>query len=337
MPGSSRQIGAARKYGASSLAYSTLDPRLEMTQVAGIDGYLAYKRAGKTLFGIYGPVCHPDNAPRLVDEFRRRAKDEGCRSAFFGATGEMAAALEGMGFTKHRAARDSWIDISEFSTRGNRMMNVRRGYNRARNVGLRWSEYTPGEKRKKTVEKECDIISRQWIKEKGGLELQFILGQADWSNPGDRRFFIARSERRIEGFLVYHPVYNEDSWYLDMSRRRTDSPNGTMDFLMVGTLGMFREEGARKLYMGMIPDLTFPDGLEKTNVVTRRVVKALVHRAEFFYPVTSETFFKQKYQPTWEDLYLCIEGKVNLGLLNDLLKAFQPKGVLGILGSKMWG
>jgi phosphatidylglycerol lysyltransferase len=215
------------------------------------------------------------------------------------------------------------------------MMNVRRGYNHARNVGMSWWEYRPGEERDRELEEECDDISKEWLDAKGGLEIQFILGRADWDNPGERRFFMARSPRGVEGFLIYHPAYNMDGWYLDMSRRRMDSPNGTMDFLLLESLAAFREEGARRLYMGMIPDLTFPDELERSGPIFRKVVKTLAKQAELFYPVRSETFFKQKYNPVWEDLYLCTGEEMSMGLLHDLLKAFRPEGVLGIMGKKI--
>jgi phosphatidylglycerol lysyltransferase len=310
---------------------------MEVLTAPDIKGYVAYKRSGKTLIALYGPVCRPEDAPSLVAAFADHARRLRCRTAYFGADGVMAAILEGQEYDKFRAARDSVIDLKDFTIKGNRMMNVRRGYNHARNVGLQWSEYDPREGRDHDLEGECQRISLEWLKEKGGLEIDFILGRLDWDVPGDRRFFTARSEGRVEGILVYHPAYNLDGWYLDLSRRRTSSPNGTMDFLTVQTIRKFRKEGSRRLYMGMIPDLTFPEGLNGAGPVVKGVVKALSKRAEFFYPVRTETFYKNKYQPTWNDLYLCIRGEMTLGILYDMLKAFQPGGIMGMLGRKMKG
>ena len=330
-------LPVARRHGNSSLAYSTLDPRLERLTSDGIEGYVAYKRSGKSLIAVFGPVCAAHDVRALVERFREAALSDGCRTTFFGASEDMAAKLRELGYTGYRAARDSRVELEEFSTRGNRMLNVRRGYNHARNVGITWSEYTPGDARDPGLEAACDGISSGWIEDKGGLEIQFILGRADWDDPGERRFFVARSKERVEGFLVYHPVFHERAWYLDMSRRRSDSPNGTMDFLLVESLKLFQEEGAQGAYLGMIPDLSFPEGLNDAGPVLRGVLKALAKRAELFYPVRTETFFKEKYKPVWDDLYFCVEEKISLSQLHDLLKAFQPAGVRGMLGKKLLG
>ena len=110
-----------------------------------------------------------------------------------------------------------------------------------------------------------------------------------------------------------------------------------MDFLLVETLNLLRSEGAEKVYLGMIPDLDFPKELKDTGPAVRTMVKAFARRAELFYPVRTETFFKKKYQPVWEDLYLCVDRRITMGILHDLLKAFQPAGVRGIVGKKLFG
>ena len=89
-----------------------------------------------------------------------------------------------------------------------------------------------------------------------------------------------------------------------------------------------------KVWTCSIPG-TFPTELDSSGPVFRKVVAALAGQAELFYPVKSETFFKQKYNPTWEELYFCANEDMSLGLLHDLLKAFQPKGILGMLGRSL--
>jgi lysylphosphatidylglycerol synthetase-like protein (DUF2156 family) len=337
MSGAPDQLPAARRHGASALAYATLDPRLDIHTVDGIDGYIAYKRSGKTMVAVCSPVCAPEDHDALVDSFREDGKRRRCRTAFFGATAPLAAPLERLGYRRYRAARDSWVDLEDFTTRGNRMLNVRRGYNHARNIGMTWEEYLPWAGRDKELEGTCDGISREWLEDKGGLELQFILGQADWDVPGERRFFIARTKERVDGFLVYHPVFHEKAWYLDMSRRRNDAPNGAMDFLLVETMKLFRSEGAEKVYMGMIPELDFHRELNGSGPAVRTMVRAFASQSELFYPVKTETFFKKKFQPVWEDLYLCVDRRITMSILHDLLKAFQPAGMRGIIGKKLFG
>lgn len=329
------RMDIARKYGRSSLSYITLDRRNEVLTLDGVEGYVAHRRSGKTQVGMGGPVCSGKDEKVMIEAFRSMCKENGTRPVFFGSTKSQKRTLSGLGFECIVAARDSRVDLKKFSTRGNRMLNVRRGYNHARNVGLRWEEYRPARKRDAKVERECDAISDEWLEDKGGLELEFIVGRTDWDFAGERRFFIARSDRRVEGFLTYHPVYGRNSWYLDLSRRRMDSPNGTMDYLVVESMRMFKEEGSPFCYLGMIPELNFPRQLETSGPVIKSVIKGLIDQAEFFYPASSERFFKDKYGPVWDDLYLCMDGSLSIGFIHDMIKVFQPAGVRGMMGRKV--
>ncbi len=344
MNASSDASSLVKDHGHASLSYATLDRRLERFYMEGaereggaegperLEGFIGYRRSGKTLLALSDPICAPENVPSLLDGFKTFGQDQRKRTAFFAATNRFAKEFTDAGYEGVRVARDAVVNVERFTIRGNRMENVRRGYNHARNVGMEIFEYRPGEGRDQSVEKSCTSISEEWLKEKRRPELEFILGRLDWHAPGDRRFFIARSKRGVEGFMVFHPV-SSSGWYMDMSRRRVDAPNGTTDFLLVNSLNAFQEEGARRLYMGMVPNTDFPKELGNAGAATKAALRFLAKRFDRFYPVRSEVFFKKKYRPVWEDLFLYTDSKVTFGLMYDVFKIFQPRGFTGLLMS----
>ena len=319
--------GLLRRYGTSSLSYSTVAPRLSIYTHEGVEGYVAFKRSGKTLLALGDPVCAEGDVKGLVEGFIAHGSSLGARPVLFAATGRYSQQYKELGLRGLRVARDSVLDVTRFTLKGNRMMNVRRGYNRANNVGLQFMEYKPQEVRDRDLEEQCIEISKHWLKGKGMPELDFILWRLDWDAVGDRRFFVAMTEERVEGFLAFEPVYPRD-WYMDMSRRRDDSPNGTTDFLVVNSIEAFRGEGCERLYLGMVPNLDFTDEVKDSGAFTIWVLGFISRHFDRFYPASSESFFKNKYRPVWEDLYLYLDGPVTLALMRDVFKACQPKGLI---------
>jgi len=335
MPVDEEARNAARAYGQSSLSYSTLDPRLKRFTLPDKVGYVAYARTRKTLVALTGPVCADGDVGEFIDGFKALGEDEGLRTAFFGVGEGNAEAYQERGYHRLQVARDSVLDLGSFTTQGNRMENVRRGYNRAKNEGLQAEEYRPLEERDHLLEEECHVISNEWLHSRGTPELEFVIGRLDWDEPGDRRFFVARSERGLEAFLVMHPVYAKQGWYLDMSRRRSSSPNGTIDFLQVNAIETLKNEGARLLYLGMIPHIDAADELKGVGGVQKWALRFIARHFDFFYPASSETFFKDKYRPAWEPLYMYTSAPATFGLFHDIFKLFLPGGTLGILKWKL--
>jgi len=293
----------------------------------GIEGYVAFKRCRKHLVALAEPICAPEDVSALLKGFKDFGSHEGRVVAFFGATDRHLPAFEAEGYEIYKAAEDSVVILSEFTLQGNKMENVRGGYNRARNAGLEMMEYHPAKCRDEELEAECSMISREWLREKKKPELEFVLGQLDWDVPGDRRFFIAKKNERMEGFLTYHPIYRS-GWYLDLSRRRMEAPNGTMDFLIAESMIKFQEEGENAVYLGLSLYMGFARELENASRLTKLAMRLGTPHFHRLYPVESQRFFKEKYGPRWEELYLCTSDRFTLSLFRDVLDAFQPKGVM---------
>lgn len=324
------KLDIVRKYGNCSLAYATLDTRLEHFTPKGLEGYIAFKRGKKNLIALSEPVCPLENIKPLINGFKALGRKEGLGTAFFATAKRHIPSFRRNGYRVCKIAEDSIVNVEKFTLRGNKMQNARRGYNRAKNANLEAMEYSPKEARDMGLEEECQKISREWLRNKKKPELEFVLGRLDWNEPGDRRFFIARSKDRIEGFLTFHPIYGV-GWYMDLSRYRNDAPNGTTDFLICESLMKFKTAGDKAVYLGFSPYLDFVRELKDTRFLTKWIIHISTRHFHHFYPVESQRFFKEKYNPRWDWLYLCSSNRITLSLFRDILIAFQPQGVKGYI------
>ncbi len=85
--------------------------------------------------------------------------------------------------------------------------------------------------------------------------MNFLDGKFDRERLGRKRLFIARSNHRIEGFLICNPCLDGSQWALDVYRQRGDAVRGTVPFLIHRTLQLLQEEGVQRASLCLIPSL----------------------------------------------------------------------------------
>lgn len=334
-------VDFCRKYGHSSLSYSTLDSRFNHYTSPTCDGYIAYKKVGKTIIALNDPVCSESTSEELISAFKKYCVDNTYKLMFFAATNRFDKEFLAQNFDKVTVAKEAVLDATNFTLSGNKMENVRRGYNHARNVNLRMHELkvedlTSGDSSETLkIYRQFLAISKKWLKSKTIPELEFITGKLDEKPNNDLRYFYASSEKRVEGFIVYNQIYPTGDWYLDMTRRKSDSPNGVMEYLIVESLKILKQEGMKKMYLGMVPNLEIDQEILQDKKVAKAFIKLFINRFNSFYPANSEYFFKNKFGPKWENLYLYSTSKISIGLIYDLFLAFQPTGLKGVLKHKI--
>jgi lysylphosphatidylglycerol synthetase-like protein (DUF2156 family) len=326
---------ACQKYGHSPLSYMTLNSSLCHFTDDGAEGYIAWKRAGGTAVALTDPITCPEDASRLMDAFREQRRAEGDRVAVFGATGRFDKQMVSMGFRKNVLGYDSVLDVPSFSLGGNKMENVRRGVNHARRSGLEASELSDGGGNATRPFSELHRICGEWLRIKRTPELENVVWKLGHSPNPDIRYFVARSAGRIEAFATFNPIFPTGDWYLDLTRRRADSPNGVLDFLLVEAIGVLRAGGARRLYLGMVPE---PDIHRQMAAGPASGLVGFATRfSDMFYPVEGARFFKSKYGPRWTDTFIFSDGELTMSMLHDLFLFVQPGGLAGILGHKVAG
>jgi len=322
-----------RRHGHSSISYMTLSPRLDHFTKEGIDGYIAWGKAGGTAVALSDPITSADGLGELTAAFREERRSKGEKVVFFGVTGRFDQKFTSLGYHRYVLGRDSVLDAAAFSLQGNRMQNVRRGCNHARNTGLEVSELRADAGM--DAFREMHDISREWLRLKRTPELEHLVWKLDPAPNPDIRYFVARSAGRIEGFVTYNPIYATGDWYLDLTRRRQDSVNGVLDCLIVSSMKTLRSEGMGKMYLGMVPDPGICGMLYRRNCLMNALTRFAACFSELLYPVRGEHFFKEKFRPGWKELFIFSAEELTAWRVYDILGFVQPKGLAGVLRHKL--
>ena len=214
-----------RSYGTNSNSYVLLEGPKSYFTSAGVDGFIGYQVSGGIALIAGDPVCAPQQARRLIRDFTRAMiKPVGA----YQVSPAMLAAFRGEGFADVQIGKEAVFDLTRFTLAGGNMELVRAATNKARREGVVVTEHHPFAPDAETINEELHEIPEAWLKYRGNHELGFVLGSLNLEQPSAKRYFIARSKKRIEGFVVCEPIFGRSGYYLDVTRRRSDAIRGTM-------------------------------------------------------------------------------------------------------------
>ena len=303
-----------RRYGTSSNSYVLLEGPKSYFTSPGVDGFLAYQLSGGIALIAGDPVCAPHQARRLIHDFTSAMKRP---VGAYQVSPLMLEAFREEGFADVQIGKEAIFDLDRFTVSGGKMELVRAATNKARRDGVVVSEHQPFAKGAGEINDELREISADWLKGKGNHELGFVLGSVGLEQPSAKRYFIARSKKRIEGFVVCEPIYGRSGYYLDVTRRRPDAVRGTMELLTTEILRLLREEGYHMASMGLAPLALLDDPDLENHYVLTRLMRFVYERVNLNYDFKLLYRYKAKYHPhTWEPRYFCFnQRRLSLGML----------------------
>ena len=322
-----------RRYGASSNSYVLLEGQKSYFTSPGVDGFLAYQvSAGVTL--IAGdPVCAPHQVGRLIHDFTSAMMRP---VGAYQVSPSVLDAFRQEGFADVQIGKEAIFNLDHFTLAGGRMELVRAATNKARRAGVMVSEHDPFAIGAEAVNEELREISDEWLKRKGNHEFGFVLGSLGLDHPSSKRYFIARSKTRIEGFIVCEPIYGRSGYYLDVTRRRPDAVRGTMELLTAEILRLLREEGYRMASMGLAPLALLDDPDLENHPVLARLMRFVYERVNLNYDFKLLYRYKAKYHPdTWEPRYFCFnQRRLSLSMLYAVVQVRNAITLETLLGRR---
>jgi phosphatidylglycerol lysyltransferase len=322
-----------RKYGRHSLSYLTLSHKLDAI-TGEWKGYIGFKNLFKTSIILGDPIVPNEDLNMAIADLKETQIKQKNHICFFINSKYIIKNLMQHDFKGFLVGHEAIVTLSKFTTSGRKKWSLRSSIKNANKRHLKIEEYKIKKKRSPDIENQLHEITNEWCKIKKMPELTFAFGHIDFNTFKDARVFICKKNQRIEGFLVYFPIYYSNSYYLDLSRRRINAPNGTIDFLFVKSFEILKKEGIKKIYIGYSPILSN----KITNFNTKCggiFFKMLKPFLTFFYPAIKEYNFKKKYATEWEPNYFFYYPRISIRMLFGLVHAIYSGGIGGIIFTKL--
>lgn len=327
-PAAGGPLDVLRRRGEHSSGFLTLNAAIERHVAPGIDGYVAYRRAGRRhVLQLCGPVAASQDRTALLRSFLRWADDEGRRVTAVQLARADVALYAQHGFRVDQLGASYSIELERFSLHGTRFMRARNKIKRARRAGVAIAEWDWDAQQAPAGAAALAAIDRAWLRDKGRhvKELAFMVGERGGPAARARRLFVAVRDGAPIAYATYSPCFGaRPGWLYDLTRRRPDAPAGTIELLFTTALERLRAEGCPWLHLGHTPMAQLDPRhrpAANSSALVAGTLRLLERHGEAIYPARSQEQFKLKWAPQLiEPEYIGFRPRVSPGALWQLLR-----------------
>ncbi len=303
-----RATGIVQSYGMSSLASITLlpDKSYYFTSGGSAVAFVTNSGIGLALGDPIGPAL---DAASAIEEFRSYCIAHDWRPAFYQTLPDHLEIYRANDFDTLCIGQEAVVDVRSFSIEGGAMKSVRTSVNRLSRLGFTADVLEPPLSQKRL--EELRLISDEWLAEMHGSEKRFSLGWFDENYIRSCPIMAVRSESgTIVAFANIISEYQRNEATIDLMRRRSDAPNGTMDFLFVKLFEWAAEMGRDTFNLGLSPLAGV--GENPDDPIVEKTLGFVYEHLNQFYSFKGLHSFKEKFRPQWSPRYLVYDGLATL-------------------------
>jgi lysylphosphatidylglycerol synthetase-like protein (DUF2156 family) len=287
---------------------------------------IAFRVVGAVAVTIGGPIGRDRARPEVLGGFARYCDDHGWTPVFYSVAPEDVETLRELGWSAAVVAEESLIRPAQWSTTGKRWQDVRSSVNRAERLGIT-AVWTSWAELPRATAAQVAALSAQWVSERRMAELDFLLGGLDeLRDPAVRLMLAVGDDGVVQAVTSWLPWYEGGEvrgWTLDFMRRRTDGPNGIMEFTIASVAERLRDTGVESMSLSAAPLAQRPDGDDGGALADAlgRIRSSL----ESVYGFGSLFAFKKKFHPEFAALSMAYPDPVALPAIGiALLRLYLP-------------
>ena len=300
-----------QEHGADSLAYFAL--RRDKSYFFSPSGrsFLAYRVIGGTALVAGDPIGDEEERHHLMAEFLRVARAKGWRVAVAGASSESLADYAALGFKSIYLGDEAVIQPAEFSLQGRPIRKVRQSVSRLEKSGYVVKVLSTSDADEK-LRTQLRAVSEEW---RGNWpERGFTMAMDALFLYPDTVLAVALApDGDVGGFLQLVPSPASDGYSLASMRRRKDTPNGLMEYLITETVTWARAHAVAELSLNFA---VFADFLRAEEGARRstRAFRWLLLKLDRLFQLERLHSFNRKFFPHWRRRYFCFERWTDLPL-----------------------
>jgi lysylphosphatidylglycerol synthetase-like protein (DUF2156 family) len=291
------------RYGWNATAYQILNPGMQLWFDRNNEGVIGFVRHRRTRVVGGAPVCDLSRLEAIVDEFALDAANAGERVCFFGAGDRLDALGVCFGWSRVLLGAQPTWDPRDWTIAIQRRRSLRAQFNRARNKGVRVSQWPSDRAENHQALRKCLL---QWLETRNLPPLHFLVEPETLSNLSDRLVFVAEQGiGDVVGFTVLSPVPARNGWLVEQIVRGTSAPNGTAELLIDFAMREVATLGSAYATLGLSPLSERAVSAPVPQPLWLRLVLQWVklHGARF-YNFGGLDAFKAKFNPDrWEPIY----------------------------------
>jgi len=288
---------------------------------------VTYRVVGRVALTVGGPFGASGSKEGALGRFARFCTDRGWTPVFYSIDGRHEGFFRSIGWHTMVIAEETVLRPATFEMTGKKWQDVRTSINRAQRAGVSavWTSYAalPLAQVGQLAE-----MSEQWVADKGLPEMGFTLGGLDELRDPAVRLMLAVDEAgAVHGVTSWLPSYRDGrvvGWTLDFMRRRADSINGVMEFLIAETALRMSDEDVEFLSLSGAPLAHTSSTADARGI--DRILAYISTALEPVYGFRSLLRFKRKFQPEFHPLLMAYPDPAALPMIGvALTRAYLPQ------------
>ncbi|MHA1996038.1 MAG: bifunctional lysylphosphatidylglycerol flippase/synthetase MprF [Candidatus Hodarchaeales archaeon] len=202
-----------------------------------------------------------------------------------------------LGFNVFKIGEEASLDIDDFSSVVIKKYKFSRPMKKLTKAGYTVAVHLPPHPPR--LMNEIKRISDEWLLS-GRRERSFTLGRFKQSYLQETPVITLKNPQgNIIAFLNQIRSYQKNAVTIDLMRHRKEIPNGAMDFLFASYVLKLKEQGYEQFSMGLAPFAGLSE--EEDSNLTRKILRELIDYFENVFSFKGLLFYKQKFNPAWED------------------------------------
>ncbi len=321
-------------YGYNPHSLVSIAPGAMLWSTPEIDGAIIYGEFGRVWLAAGDPLAPLQDMAELARQFGAYAKRRNRVVAFVPTSAEFARRVVPRDFKAVKVGASPYFDLQSWNPRGDSGKKIRAGLNQARRAGV-VVEMIP-EGIGESIKSETAQLCLNWLgSRRTATTFGWLVALDPFLHSEYKKYFTARVNGRLVGFLAASPIPARRGWYLEDVLREPDAPHGTATILVVEALAKLKAEGAALATLGTSP-LTNdgPIDIPTDHRVVARALEVASHRLGGFYNFEGLRRFKGKFVPSWwESEYALGQGGVTMPprIGHAIVRALVPGGLTQIL------
>lgn len=319
-----------KRFGGESNHFLTLYPHFEYWEEEGT-GAIPYVDTGSSWIAACSPLADKSQQLELLSRFSHQARLEGKAVFMLPVSSEFKKKAAGLGFQSISIGTEPTFVLDSYEPCSLRCPNTKHLFNQGFKVEEKpWSELTPD------LIIQSNHVLKEWLGKLRMPPLGFLNQVLPWELGAQKRYFFFKTpDNQVLAFLVAVPIPALQGWYLVDCLRSSSCPVGTSEMLVIETLRMLKESGAKMATLGVAPLAEVSTERTQEHPWIQRFLSFTFHHLNFCYRFKSLFEFKMKFKPVHcEPVYLIYSpGSLNLRGFFSILRAFIPCGLLHLLGS----
>lgn len=298
------------RHGSDTLSYFAL--RHDKSYFFLGDGFVAYRYLWNLGLVSGDPVCAPEERGALMEAFVQHARGMGWGVAVLAGSEEMEPEYRRLGLRPFYLGDEAILDPRTFSLEGRWIRKVRQSGHRLARSGYTIA-YLSDADMDPDLRDALDGVTASWRGRAPERGFTMSMDRLPSPQDPDALTVVARDpDGRAQGYLHLVPCYgNEPGFSLDQMRRRPDTPNGLMEWMVSETALELGRRGAARFSLNFAVRGRIFDGQLRLTLIQRVEAKLLGWLNPFF-QLERLWSFNDKFGPVWRPRFIYYEAPLSL-------------------------